>query len=162
MIQVAMILPTVALTLLPVCFVVLYVKIQKIKLKMGQCELAFPGKSPYVYGVVFISTIALIAVNYIRKLEFLTVFAVCGVGVLGFYIGIKEFLYSCFAGMYTYGILWAGDYIFFTEIESYSLNERFTLTISTRDRGQKIIYLKDSQLICQIAEKIEAVINPLQ
>ncbi|ULQ60930.1 hypothetical protein K7I13_06645 [Brucepastera parasyntrophica] len=159
---IAEIIPAVSFCLLPVIFIVCFVRSRSLRKKMGARELVMPQKYRLQFLGVLCSAPILIGLTYIRKFDALSVTAICGVGVLGFFIAIQDILYSGISGVYENGLIWNSSYLFFNDIDEVSLPEEATLVLLTKDRTRKVFSSNDTALLTNVKEVIEKKLNSLQ
>jgi uncharacterized membrane protein YobD (UPF0266 family) len=161
MTPVAMIITYIAFALFPVCCAVLIPRARMVKKRMGKLEAGFNKKGSLLHVLIFLSTPTLVGLNFTRKLDAFTIFAVCGVGVLGFAIGLTDLLYTRMSGIYGNGLIWASSSIFYADIDEFTRDGN-AITIMAKDRTRKLIILKDAKAVERICEKLAETVNPLQ
>ena len=162
MMHLATIIPAISFCLLPVCAVILLLQLRVLKKKMGPCEYIFPHKFRMQFIGIMVCAPVLIGLNYFRNFDALTVFAICGVGVLGFYIAFHDILYMSVGGIYENGLIWNSAFLFYDTIDTVSHFEKTTIEIMTKDRNKKCIEFENQKIISQIIEKLKSIGYPLQ
>lgn len=157
-----MIIPSVGLLLIPASLVFLIVGKRKLIKVMGILEQTLTLKWNFLDISIVVCTPILIMLNYFRDLGGLTVFAITGVGVLGFFIGAKNLLYKKICGIYANGIIWLADSILYDKIDEFKRIEPITIEIVTHDRNRITIISANSRQSDLIFAKLESVKHPLQ
>lgn len=157
-----MILIFLSFFLLPVAAAILIRRVFKLKKNMGALEYAFKKGPPILHALILIMTVVLIGLNFIRELDLLTVFAVCGAGVLGFAITFKDLLFTHASGIYANGIIWPASFVFCADVDEYRKDDDGSLVVLTRDRTRKHIVLNNASLIERICDKLAGCTYPLQ
>ena len=115
-----------------------------------------------LHVLILVSTPALIALNYFRELGAASVFAVSGVGVLGFAIGLRDLLYTRMSGIYENGLVWTASSAFYADVAGYRRGETGSIVVEMRDRAEKPIVEVDDAMLDRIAAKLDSAVRPLQ
>lgn len=147
MISPSILLPGVSLSLLPFIALVVYFKISRIIHQMGNKIEFFSHKIRYqFFGVLLISPI-LIGLLFFRKFDILTSIAICGTGLIGFYIAIHDITCSRKCGIYEKGLMWNGTWVFFDSIDSWERTDPFTVSVMMKDRTLKHLFFLKQEVL---------------
>ena len=145
--DIATLIPVVALSLLPVSFAVVYVQSRRARSSMGSVVETFPLRPSLQFIGILLAAPVLIALNFIRDFDLLTVFAISGVGVLGFYIACREMTFGGVSGVYENGLIWNGSALAFPDVDSAVAEDANTLLITLRDRARRRFFSNDTARI---------------
>jgi hypothetical protein len=155
-------IPLAAFALLPVTALFILIRAHLLERKMGPCEQPCPRKISLQFFGVMLCTPVLIALNYVRDLDVLTRIAVCGVGVLGFYIALHDLVFSRINGIYRNGLVWHGTSVFFSDIDTVENLGPATFLVTLHDRSRVTIVASSDTQAAQIRLALEKTLNPLQ
>ena len=143
----SILLPVISLAFLPVLILFIYVRNLRVLKQLGAVRESFSHKIRYQFvGVLLIAPI-LIALLFIRKFDFLTSFAICGTGLIGFYIAVHDISCSKRCGVYEKGLVWNGSWVFFSNIDTWERVDPLTITLVMNDRTIKhLSFLEEEPL----------------
>ncbi len=157
MISVATAIPVVAYVLLPFCVLQIAWSVRADKRRLGERVECF--LRPYrlqFFGVMLVTPI-LIGLNFFREFDAYVRIAICGVGVLGFYIAFHDMLYARMGGLYENGLIWHGSRILFDELDFIERPDPYTLVFQLRDRTRLTSVFGDSAAADRVASRAERV-----
>lgn len=160
MISAATAIPVVAYCLLPLSLVKIVLSIRADKRRLGDRKECF--LRPYrlqFFGVMIVTPI-LIGLNFFREFDVYVRFAICGVGVLGFYIAFHDMFYARMGGLYENGLVWHGSRVFFDELDFFERPDPYTIVFQTRDRTRVTVVLGDSCAADRVAAQAELKAGP--
>lgn len=160
--QTTIIITIVAFALLPVSAVAVFARMTGIVRLLGERTETFPPKSPFQFVGILILAPILIALPLIRDFDPLTVFAISGVGVMGFYIACQEIAFARHGGICSKGVIWNSTWVLYEDVDSIARSDPNTLMIVLNDRTRKFFVSSDTELVSRIAGVFESVQNPLQ
>lgn len=155
-------MPIVALSLLPLSLIVVCAQARRARSSMGTLVEPFPIRPSLQFIGILVAAPVLIALNLIRDFDPLTVFAISGVGVLGFFIACREMAFGRVSGIYDKGIIWNGSAIAFADVDSAVAEDASTILITLRDRAQRRFFSNDSIRIERVLALLRETCPPLQ
>ncbi len=141
--DIATLIPVVGLLCLPVSLVVAFSQAARDRRAMGTLAERFPLRPSLQFIGILAAAPVLIALNFIRDFDLLTVFAITGVGVLGFHIACREMAYGRVSGIYENGIIWNGSAISFDDVGSAAGEDPNTVVITLNDRARRRFFSSD-------------------
>ena len=151
-----MIITIVSFALLPVSAIAVFIRMREILGRLGGRTEAFPVKSPFQFAGILILAPVLIALPLFRDFDILTVFAISGVGVMGFYIACQEIAFARHGGICANGVIWNSTYVLFADVDSVVKSDPNTLMILLRDRTQKYFVSTNAETVGRVAGLFES------
>lgn len=148
--DIATLMPVVALALLPVSLVVALAQASRARVSVGVLVEPFPLRPSLQFIGILAASPVLIGLNFMRDFDPLTVFAISGVGVLGFYIACREMAFGRIAGIYGDGIIWNASAISFADVDSAVMEDPFTAVITLKDRSRRRFFSNDPAKIDRV------------
>jgi hypothetical protein len=143
MIDVATLIPKLALFMLPVSAVYVAFAAGRARAAMGALRQSFTARPSFQFIGILLLTPTLIALNFIRYFDALTVFAISGVGVLGFHVAARELSFALIAGIYENGVVVNGAAVFFETVDSAREEDPHTALVVFKDRATKRLFSGD-------------------
>lgn len=151
-----MIITIAAFALLPVSAIAVFVRMRGILRRLGERREAFPVKSPLQFAGILILAPVLVALPLIRDFDMLTVFAISGVGVMGFFIACQEIAFARHGGICANGVIWNSTWVLFGDVDSVVKSDPNTLMILLRDRSQKFFVSANKETVERVARLFES------
>ncbi len=154
--------PVVSLVLLPLSALQVVVSTLVIKRRMGPLVEAFCPRFHLQFVGILIFSPVLIALAWYRGFTSLPLFALCGVGVIGFYIAARDLFVSRFTGAYEEGVLWSNATVLYDRIDSLVHLDPYTLVFVLLDGTEKIFAAEDEQTVLRLEQRVKSFVPTLQ
>lgn len=151
-----MIITIIAFALLPVSAIAVFARMRGILRQLGERSEAFPVKSPLQFVGILILAPVLVALPLMRDFDMLTVFAISGVGVMGFFIACQEIAFARHGGICANGVIWNSTWVLFSDVDSVVKSDSNTLMILLRDRSQKFFVSTNTETVERVARLFES------
>jgi hypothetical protein len=158
----ASIVPLVSLALLPLSALYVVVNTLILKRRMGPLVESFCPRFHFQFLGVLLFSPALIALAWYREFTSLPLFALCGVGVIGFYIAVRDLFVSRFTGAYRDGVLWSNAMVRYDDIDSLVLLDSCTLVFVLRNGHEKIFAAEDEEAVSRLEQQVKSAVPTLQ
>jgi len=160
MISVATAIPVVAYCLLPLGVLKIAFSVRTVKRRLGERLECFirPYRLQF-FGVMAVAPI-LIGLNFVRDFDAVVRVAICGVGVLGFYIAFHDMFFARMGGLYENGVIWHGSCVYFGDLDFIERPDPYTVVFQTRQRDRVTMVLADAAAAERIAARAELVVGP--
>ena len=140
-----------SLALLPVAALFLAVTFFRTKKKLGEKRGAFRKKTSPLAFLIPPASIALILLCLIRDFQTTGMLAICGCGILGFYLSGREILIMIFSGIYEEGFIIGSDFFFFENISRIDCSQENLMTVESKTKEQKTIHVQKNDVVEIIA-----------
>ncbi len=162
MIDYASIVPMVSLVLLPLITVYVVLHTLLIRRRMGMLLESFRPRFHVQFLGVLIFSPALIILAWYRDFTSLPLFALCAVGVIGFYIAVRDLYISRLTGVYERGVLWSNAAVCFDKLDSLVQLDPFTLSFVLFDGSEKIFAVEDEDAVSRLQQRVKSAVPTLQ
>lgn len=162
MYEFATIVPVVSLFCLP--FLVGFVIVQTLlaRRRLGKLVESFSPRFHYQFVGVLVFSPLLIVLAWHRNFSSLPLFALCSVGIIGFYIAARDVFISRLTGVYAYGVLWSNATVFFEDIDSLIKVDEHTLAFVMTNGSEKIFAAEDETAVTRLETRVKTTMNTLQ
>lgn len=158
----ASIVPVASFALLPFSALYVIITTSIIRRRLGSSVESFVPRFHYQFcGVLFLSP-ALIALAWYRGFISLPLFALCAVGVIGFFIAFRELYISRMTGVYENGVLWSSGHVYFDDLDSLVQVDAFTLNFVDLDGHERIFSVGDESLVTRMYERVKKAVPTLK
>ena len=141
---------------LPVMAAVNIAAVTKAKRACGERVAKLEGqKKGALYALLPVSAL-LIPLCLLRDFSASGAFAICGCGVLGFYLSVRELCFKSAAGVCRNGCVLAPSYFLFDEVVEADCSSPNLLVVTTASRARKSFQLSAeacAQVVSAIKEK---------
>lgn len=127
----------VALALTPVAALAAIIPLFRTRKAMGEKRGRLPEKKSALTFLLPPVSAALILLCFVRDFKPSAAFSICGCGVLGVYLSIKEICLRFSAGIYEHGFIANSDFLFFKDIDSAEISADGSIAITTKTRDLK-------------------------
>ncbi|HHU36117.1 MAG TPA: hypothetical protein GXZ47_02695 [Treponema sp.] len=158
----ATIVPVVSLVSLPLLAGFVVVQTLLARRRLGSLTEAFFPRFHYQFVGVLIFSPLLIILAWYRNFSSLPLFALCSVGVIGFYIAARDVFISKLTGVYEYGVLWSNASVLFTSIDSLIKVDEHTLSFVLTNGSVKIFAAEDESSVSRLEAHVKTAMNTLQ
>ncbi len=145
---------TAALVLLPVAAASVLILFTRAKKALGTMIEKTKRKNNLLIFLIPPVSVALILLCLIRDLKTAGTLGICGCGVLGFFLALKEIRFMFAAGIYEKGFILGSDFFIFGDIDRIDCSQENQLTVTTKGREQKTLQASRKE-----AEKILAAVK---
>lgn len=152
-----MIIMIIAYGTLPLIMAITFYRLKKTLATLGKNIQSFPARPAYQFIGILIASPSLIALPLIRSFDFLTIFAITGVGVMGFFIAFQELIYSRYSGLYEKGIVWNAISVKFEDIDRIEKEGSNTIVFILFDRTKKVLVCQDETIALRIEQAISTL-----
>jgi len=150
-----MLIPVVALALLPLLSAVLILRAVSIGRKMGAPLWLLNRRPRLQFLGVLVCSPLLIAVNLLRDFGPVTVFVISLTGLLAFAIALTDLLYSGMMGVYENGIVWNSVSVCFSSVTGFNWVDPYTLSLRITGRSNLLLSNPFQTNIGRLAECLE-------
>lgn len=158
----ASIVPLVSLALLPPLAVYVIIHTLLTRRRMGLLVESFRPRFHYQFFGVLLFSPALILLARYRGFTSLPLFAFCAVGVIGFYIAVRDLFVSRLTGVYEQGVLWSNAAVYFDNLDSLVQIDPFTLSFVLQDGSEKIFAVEDEDAVTRLKQRVKSAVPTLQ
>lgn len=158
----ASIVPLVSLALMPLITVYVVVHTLLVRRRMGALVESFRPRFHYQFLGVLLFSPALVVLAWYRDFTSLPLFALCAVGVIGFYIAVRDLFVSRLTGVYNQGVLWSNAAVSFDELDALVQIDPFTLTFVLHDGSEKIFAVEDDDAVSRLQQRVKSAVPTLQ
>lgn len=152
--QISILIPTIGLALLPLYSLYSLLSFFKLKKRLGQRVFEFTKKRPFHFFGILLCMPILIGLLFFRSFDILTTIAITGTGFLGYAIALKDIISSRISGLYSDALVWHGEYLSFSQIDSLSLIDPYSIELILEPRDKKILAFEDKQKTHQLYESL--------
>lgn len=158
----ASIVPLVSLGLLPLITVYVVLHTLLVRRRMGALVESFCPRFHYQFLGILLFSPALIALAWYRGFTSLPLFALCAVGVIGFYIAVRDLFVSRLTGVYEQGVLWSNAAVSYEDLDSLVQVDPFTLSFVLQDGSEKIFAVEDEDAVSRLEQRVKTAVPTLQ
>ena len=158
----ASIVPVVSLGLLPLITLFVVVNTLTIRRRLGSLVESFRPRFHYQFLGVLLFSPALIGLAWYRGFTSLPLFALCSVGVIGFYIAVRDLFVSGLTGVYEQGVLWSNGAVSFDELDALVQLDPLTLSFVMTDGTEKIFVGENEESISRLEQEVKTAVSTLQ
>ena len=162
MVPTAIAVPLAAFISLPALTAFYAIKARLIARNVGERTFAFPQKALLQFHGILIVSPLLPLLALLREFDILTVIAISVLGVLCFMVAIRAVLFGSLAGIHEAGFVWHGTVILFSDVESFSVVDPFTLIVRAHSGRSHTIVSNDYVVMQAIRASLESFGKPLQ
>ena len=145
-----------AAALIPVMAAVNMAALHKARKACGERVARLESKkNAGLYALLPVS-VALIPLSLLRDFGASGAFAVCGCGVLGFYLSLRELCFRSAAGICMNGCILSPGYFLFEDVAEADTSSPNLLAVATKAGARKSFQLSDgarAQVVAAIREK---------
>lgn len=156
------IVPLVSLAILPPVAVYVIIHTLLTRHRMGPLVESFCPRFHYQFLGVLLFSPALIVLAWYRGFTSLPLFALCAVGVIGFYIAVRDLFVSRLTGVYERGVLWSNAAVSFDDLDSLVQVDPFTLSFVLQDGSEKIFAVEDEDAVSRLKQRVKTAVPTLQ
>ncbi len=149
-------IPYAALALLPVAAALNLTALLRAKKACGKKEASLNAKIHPALFLLIPLSVLLIAACFFRDFSLGGSFAVCGCGILGFYLSLREFCFRAAAGIYENGCILSPGFFLFRDAEEAESPEDGVLAVTTKTREKKMFQIHNAgraKILAALREK---------
>ncbi len=158
----ASIVPIVSLALLPLAACYITVTTLFSKRRMGALIEPYRPRFHFQFLGVLLFSPALIVLAWYRSFTSLPLFALCGVGCIGFYIAARDLFVSRYTGVYAEGVLWSNGVVFYDDIDSLVRLDSCTLVFVLQNGTEKIFAAEEEHTLSRLEQRVKSLVPTLQ
>lgn len=154
-------IPIIALALFPPCAAWVVVRRAVLLRRLGAIRSPFPRKAQLQFIGILACTPVLPLLNFARRFDALTQFAICGTGLLGFYIALYDLLLVRIGGIYENGLLWNAGVALFADVASFSRIDPRAIEVTGTDGARRAFAFPDESTADSAYASLETAVHPL-